>query len=604
MDWVDWRLASEIEKFPRAILEQRHGYRDVRHHAQPLRRLWGDFTSLRVRHFRRLGMPFPELLVAGTPCQAFSIAGGRRSLDDARGNLTLEFVRLVHALRKASPGFRWLVWENVPGILSTKDNAFGCFLGGLVGADGALHSPHDRDRWPGAGMVAGPWARVAWRVLDAQHFGLAQRRARVLLVAGFRDDTDPTAVLFERKGVRWDPPPRDGTRQETAGSLGAGAKRSGGRVGRREAAAGHVVATLRSTDGGSDVDHARGGHLVSATLEATAARSRGAGTPVGMLAFGGNDTRGPVEVATACRAKGGTGHGDFESETFVVGTLQHNGKAAGSATQQDAEAGLLIAHTLRAEGFDATEDGTGRGTPLVVSPVNIRGREGGASIEEAHKASVRAASGGSSNSYVAFTGKDDGGDAGQLAPTLRAMNEGAGNACGGGQVAIAFDPLQITSRENRSNPQAGDPCHTLPADHHAPAIAFDCAAGGKTRHSVGETSPTLRAGGHTNGQAAVCISGRDRGDDGRGYEREPHISDIPGAVDTVKPARVQQGSSGVRRLTPRECERLQGIPDDFTLIQYRGAPAADGPRYKVIGNSMAKTVISWIGDRLRWIEGR
>lgn len=130
---------------------------------------------------------------------------------------------------------------------------------------------------------------------------------------------------------------------------------------------------------------------------------------------------------------------------------------------------------------------------------------------------------------VAFSMKDSGQDAGEIAPTLRAMEHSGSNANGGGQVAVAFDTTQITSAANRSSPKPGDPCHPLAAHAHAHAPAL-----------------------------AAAMS--------------------------------------VRRLTPRECERLQGFPDDYTAIPYRGKPAADGPRYRALGNSMAVPVMRWIGQ--------
>ena len=182
-------LVSEIERFPREVLAYRFGAAPVeRGRPSNTLPLWGDFTALRVRHLRRLGVALPRLLVGGTPCQDFSIAGARASLDGARGNLSLDFVRLAHALgnahnRAGTGGSFWVVWENVPGVLSTHDNAFGRFVGALVGGGDAIVSPFAGGRWPRAGMASGGRARAAWRVLDAQHFGLAQRRERVLLVA-------------------------------------------------------------------------------------------------------------------------------------------------------------------------------------------------------------------------------------------------------------------------------------------------------------------------------------------------------------------------------------------------------------------------------------
>lgn len=132
-------------------------------------------------------------------CQAFSVAGLRGGLDDARGNLTLKFVELAHALA-AGNGLRNVVWENVPGVLSDKGNAFGCFLAGLVGADAAIEPP-TRGKWGSAGLVAGPKGRAAWRICDAQYWGVAQRRRRVIVVADFGIGADPAAVLFEPESL-------------------------------------------------------------------------------------------------------------------------------------------------------------------------------------------------------------------------------------------------------------------------------------------------------------------------------------------------------------------------------------------------------------------
>lgn len=317
--WVDWRFASEIEGFPRAVLADRFGYRLPEDHNQGDPLLWSDMTEITPDLLRDRGVPLPDLVVAGTPCQAFSVAGLRKGTADDRGNLTLKFVEILHDLVAARPdGKLAVIWENVPGVLSDKGNAFGCFLGGLVGAvdpllpgacpkrgkstdlwkwhpggkiailddDGEptgeteLATPHHRPKWPCEGMVQGPRARAAWSVLDAQWCGVAQRRRRVFVVIDFGDCIDPAAVLLEPDRLRGDSPPR------------------------REAGQGAA-----------------------------------SGAPAG---FGGGRMSGELEVATALTAHGR--RQDFEVETFVT-------------------------HALRGEGFDASEDGTGRGTPIV--PVEI-----------------------------------------------------------------------------------------------------------------------------------------------------------------------------------------------------------------------------------------
>lgn len=164
---LGWKAAwlSEIEPFPSAVLA--HHYPDVPN--------LGDMTTLPDR-IRCGDVEAPDVLCGGTPCQAFSVAGLRRSLDDARGNLTLTFCEIADAIdvsraaRGDTPAV--IVWENVPGVLSTKDNAFGCFLGAIAGEDMALLPPGGK--WPNAGYVSGPKRAAAWRVLDAQYFGVAQ----------------------------------------------------------------------------------------------------------------------------------------------------------------------------------------------------------------------------------------------------------------------------------------------------------------------------------------------------------------------------------------------------------------------------------------------
>lgn len=218
---LGWKAAwlAEIEPFPAAVLA--HHYPEVQN--------LGDMTAI-PRKVLSGEIEAPDMLCGGTPCQAFSISGLRKSLSDERGNLTLKFVEIADAIdhvraRRGEPP-AIVFWENVPGVLSTKDNAFGCFLAGLAGEDDPLEPPGGR--WANAGCVYGPARAIAWRTLDAQHFGLAQRRRRVFVVASARDGFDPARVLFEWEGVRRDSPPSRGEGQ------------------------GAAVGTLRSTDAASD----------------------------------------------------------------------------------------------------------------------------------------------------------------------------------------------------------------------------------------------------------------------------------------------------------------------------------------------------------------
>lgn len=379
---------SEIEAFPSAVLA--HHYPGVPNA--------GDFTTIHGDEYGSI-----DLLVGGTPCQDFSIAGLRAGVAGERGNLTLEFLRLAHRLRP-----RWLVWENVPGVLSSitddapdhsgdgdgrwsddanETHAFACFLAGLQEL--------------GYGF--------AYRTLDAQYFGVPQRRRRIFAVGYLGDWRRSAAVLFERHSLSGYPPPR------------------------REAGKIPPAGTLRSVNGGSDVDDARAGHLIAST----------------------GDT-------AHCLNAGGMGRQDYETETLITQPV----------------------YTLA-----------------------IRGRG------DSHELEYR--------------------------------TDGTANAIltpNGGRGGIGVGAIAIQERALCENPNAGPDGAGFRSD---------------------DTAYTLEA--RTVPQAACA-------------------------------------RMAVRRLTPRECERLQGFPDDYTLIPFRGKPAADGPRYKALGNSMAVPVMRWIGERIAAVE--
>lgn len=201
---------AEIDRFACALLA--YHYPHVPNH--------GDMTLLAARMLAG-ELEAPDILVGGTPCQAFSFAGLRQGLADPRGALTLSYVELANAIdyikiqQQRAPAV--LVWENVPGVLSDRGNAFGYLLGALAGERRALRPP--RQHWSHAGLVLGPRRSIAWRTLDAQYLHLAQRRRRVFLVASARAGFDPAEVLFERDGVRRDSAPCRAPGTAIAGTL-------------------------------------------------------------------------------------------------------------------------------------------------------------------------------------------------------------------------------------------------------------------------------------------------------------------------------------------------------------------------------------------------
>jgi DNA (cytosine-5)-methyltransferase 1 len=395
---LGWRAAwfAEIDPFACAMLKYRWpGVVNI-----------GDFTQ------QAPGCGGIDILVGGTPCQSFSVAGRRLGLDDPRGNLALEFLRLARLL-----GPRWLVFENVPGFLSSGGGRdFGSFLGLL-------------------GQLGYGWA---YRVLDAQHFGVPQRRRRVFVVGHLGDWRRAAAVLLERESLSGDSPPG------------------------REAGTG-----------------------VADSLEASLGRR------CGQPSCGSRD-------------------------------------------------GHLIARTLRADGFDASEDGTGRGTPLVP---------------------------------VAFNWTDSQGIRPEMiCPTLK-VGTGLDIASG---PPIGFIVNAAESCAKQSHARESEVARCIDSNG-----SFASAQGGTV-----VASPLYYS--HDYNQDRVY------GSNG--------VTPAVTANDSNR-SRNHLVGSAVRRLTPRECERLQGFPDDYTLVPYRGKSASDGPRYRAVGNSMAVPVMRWIGQRIKFVEG-
>lgn len=293
---------AEIEAFPSAVLAYHY----------PKTPNLGDMTKLGALVLAGK-IAAPDILVGGTPCQAFSVAGMREGLADPRGALTIKYVELADAVDYVRAGQRKpscvVVWENVPGVLSDKGNAFGCFLGALAGEDCELQ-PSGK-RWPDAGCVYGPKRTIAWRVLDAQYFGLAQRRRRVFVVASARDGFDPTEVLFEREGVRRDTAPRRGEGQDVTGTAPFGPALQCG--------CGSVFGDELGPFGCMNCEGDEG---PAVTMFG------------GIPAFGAGNSSGSIERSGTLTHHGG--RQDFESETFFVApTLAGGARKSGGYSYDD-----------------------------------------------------------------------------------------------------------------------------------------------------------------------------------------------------------------------------------------------------------------------------
>lgn len=386
----DWRWHAEIEAFPSAVLRARH----------PKSVNLGDVSAPDFVE-RAAAVGRPDVIVFGSPCQDFSVAGRRVGLDGDRGNLALVALGVVRRLRS-----RWFVFENVPGLFSSYSGSAEAerqVREGPVGGRADCEEDSDFAAFLSAVRECGYLG--CYRVLDAQHSGVPQRRRRIFFVGHLGDWRPAAAVLLEPDSLRGDRPPRREKGEGIAGSVKSSLERC-------------------------SADEAECGTIVAAN----------------------------PDIAWALQ--------------------ERDAKGADSSTKE----GHLIVHP------------------------------------------------------TAFSCKDHGADATEeQAPTLRAMEFDASHANGGGQLAVAFQTR--IARNGR-----GQPDEIVPA-----------------------------------------LNGADAG----------ATSDMRPMVAT---------STAVRRLTPRECERLQSFPDDYTAITVRGKPAADGPRYKALGNSMCVNDVRWILQRIERYE--
>ncbi len=535
---------SEIEPFPCAVLA---------HHYPAVPNL-GDMTRFRAWPVELLAQC--DVLVGGTPCQAFSVAGLGNSLSDPRGNLTITFIRIYEAITQARHAAGRpapvLLWENVPGIFSKGDNPFGCFLGGLAAGHGPVRPPGGR--WGNSGYVRGRNHAMAWRVLDAQHFGVPQRRQRVFLVCCPRNGPHPEKILFEWEGVRRDTPPRREPGQSPAHDV-----------------APCLVSSGRGTERNGDTRPYADQISQEQNLIPT-----GSGIP---------------ETAR-CVTTGEGKRQDWETCTIIpVAAANHAGHGpAGEADPAD---------------------------PIAI-PANLSGTQC-ASTGDLSPALCAA-----NPTAVAFSGRARGDDGRGYDRAPQVFGNVAGCLDTVKPHCVAYDLNQVTSPANRSNPQPGAPCHTIPASSTPPVLALSVAlrgrAGGSALELGDDLAHTVRAS-QGGGDKPHVLAFRGCGQDGfTPRDLSPPVLASTGGGTMPSIAHTLRGEGfdaseddtgwgippvptgyAVRRLTPVECERLQGFPDNFTEIPWRGKPAGecpDGPRYKAIGNSMAVPCVAWIGKRL------
>ena len=475
---------SEIEPFPSAVLA--HHYPNVPN--------FGDMTQ--HEHWP-LQPGSIDLLVGGTPCQSFSVAGLRAGLSDPRGGLMLTYLEIARRLRP-----RWVVWENVPGVLSSNGGRdFGSFLGAM-------------------GELRYGWA---YRVIDAQYCrvdgrwpkAVPQRRRRVFVV-GCDLERDPRGreraaeVLALGTGLRW--------------------------------------------------------HLEES------GKTRKTAPP---------DAEGCAGTVSSKWAKGTGGPAGDECYNLTTQPIGYRWQNNRDGLQQDDAVAAMRAST-GSSGFHEMNH------PVVVQPVPFTKSKRAQSVTD-------------DKTWVD----------GQVNPTLSLFDQGDTRAT---TVAVAFsiNTLTLGGRPDAVNDKRmtmgvgenGDPQFTLQAAHgHAVAHAFYSTGGTHGLNEQPEVSPAVKVGGGLGIPSPPAVAFSDTSATLKGGSGERGYPDLS---DGNKHSMVGTAMT-VRRLTAKECERLQAFPDDYTLIPWRKKQAEDcpdGPRYKALGNSMAVNCMAWIGERIAAVDAQ
>ena len=468
---------SEIEKFPSEVLA---------HHYPGVPNL-GDMSNYKEWNF---GEKTIDLLVGGTPCQSFSVAGLRKGLEDPRGNLALIYCGILDKFRP-----KWFIWENVPGVLSSsKGKDFGSFLGAV----GEL----------GYGF--------SYRVLDAQNFGVPQRRRRVFVVGHLGDWRPAAEVLFEPESLSRHIEESRKKRKETPRDTTLGIDTSG------------PLAARDYKDMGTD------------GLNKTSAKM--------------------IPEVAKCLTTGIGTRLDSETDTFVTQVFENH--PSDSRVKEMGETCQTVTSTW----------GSGGGNiPFVLNnPIAYSIREDG------------------QKNNMSVTELDVSNCLSSHQPSI--MSHHAQTFVMDQKVAHGFEP-GIAKREGNPSRFTEEKSPTLRANmgDNQVAVSFGWQNSDSQSMSVDTITPTL----DKSKTPAVAF--------------DTYNTTVSNTNQTIKsPNGGVQESVGtifknmaVRKLTPIECERLQGFPDDYTNIKEN---CPDGHRYKAMGNSMAVPVMKWIGKRIELVR--
>lgn len=519
---------SEIDPFPSTVLQ--HHYPDIPN--------LGDITKIDWSPY----VGAADIVVGGSPCQSFSVAGKREGLAGASG-LMFEYIRAVRELRP-----RWFVWENVPGAFtSERGEAYRQLLSEMD----AL----------GYGL--------AWRVLDAQFFGVAQRRERVFLV-GSLGTMRCAEVLFERESLSWN---HQSSRQKRQALTEEAQERVG--------EADHDSGCLNPGE-----TQSRRVYPASGVYPTLSTREKSGQNQESVFTQFGDDVAGTLTSrydSSPCVDRGANVVVDERDKVFLCQTAQTGSN--GKLVKQDD-----VMNTLDRTNSTAV-------AALDFNPTDARLRY--ANDDVSQTLTARARTGGNQVPLV------------QVQPLV--FNPNAGITEKGGGFALSEDvtptlktdhnPAVAFASNQRDEVRELEVAGALAAQPGIKQQTYICRADGQANAMTSvDMAPTLTS--HAKKDPPLIYPAEDSIGEDALIQRDMSATLSTHNTQTLITGGREKRSLTVRRLTPRECERLQGFPDDYTDIPYRNKEhAPDGPRYKALGNSMAVPVMRWIGERIRMVGG-
>lgn len=518
---------SEIDPFPSTVLQ--HHYPDIPN--------LGDITKIDWSPY----VGAADIVVGGSPCQSFSVAGKREGLAGASG-LMFEYIRAVRELRP-----RWFVWENVPGAFtSERGEAYRQLLSEMD----AL----------GYGL--------AWRVLDAQFFGVTQRRERVFLV-GSLGTMRCAEVLFERESLSWN---HQSSRQKRQALTEEAQERVG--------EADHDSGCLNPGE-----TQSRRVYPASGVYPTLSTREKSGQNQESVFTQFGDDVAGTLTSrydSSPCVDRGANVVVDERDKVFLCQTAQTGSN--GKLVKQDD-----VMNTLDRTNSTAV-------AALDFNPTDARLRY--ANDDVSQTLTARAGTGGNQVPLV------------QVQPLV--FNPNAGINEKGGGFALSEDvtptlktdhnPAVAFASNQRDEVRELEVAGALAAQPGIKQQTYICRADGQANAMTSvDMAPTLTS--HAKKDPPLIYPAEDSIGEDALIQRDMSATLSTHNTQTLITGGREKRSLTVRRLTPRECERLQGFPDDYTDIPYRNKEhAPDGPRYKALGNSMAVPVMRWIGERIHMVE--